>query len=105
MVSYSTWSTCTGRHSSDFKTRKSDIEQLGEGTCMYFKFMKYWMFIFFVCFVMSVPAMVINGNGDAYKNKEASSVLKKMMALTTMGNVGSYQDLDCNQAFLPDTDN
>ena len=45
---------------------------------------------------MSVPAMVINGNGDAYKNKEASSVFKQMMALTTMGNVGSYQDLDCN---------
>ena len=61
--------------------------------------------VFFVCFVLSVPAMVINGNGNAYKDKEASSVFKQMMALSTMGNVGSYQDLDCNQAFLPDTDN
>jgi len=104
MIRFPLWGTNTGMHSSVVSRRKSDVESLGEGTCMYFKFMKYWMFIFFVCFVLSVPAMVINGNGDAYPEREGT-IFKKLVALTTMGNVGSYQDLDCTSAVLPDTSN
>jgi hypothetical protein len=66
--------------------------------------MKYFMFIFFVCFILSIPSMVINGNGGAFVNKE-SNPFSKLMALTTMGNIGSYQDLACQAAFLPDTEN
>jgi hypothetical protein len=104
MVPYPVFGTDTGRHSSDYKQRRSEIEALGEGTCLYFKFMKYFMGIFFVCFVLSVPAMVINANGSAFTNAEATP-FKKLMALTTMGNIGSSQDLDCKSAFLPDTEN
>jgi hypothetical protein len=88
MVPYPLFATDTGIHSSDPKQRKSEIEPLGEGTCLYFKFMKYFMLIFFVCFVLSVPAMVINGNGSAFKDAEATP-FKKLMALTTMGNIGT----------------
>lgn len=104
MTPYPTWGTNTGRHSSVFKNRVSDIEPLGEGVCLYFKFMKYFMFIFFVCFVLSIPSMVINGNGGAF-NEHTANPFKKMMALTTMGNIGSYQDLACQAAVLPDTSN
>jgi hypothetical protein len=62
------------------------------------------MFIFFMCFILSIPSMVINGNGGAYEFKEANP-FKKLMALTTMGNIGSYQDLACQAALLPDTEN
>jgi hypothetical protein len=66
--------------------------------------MKYFMLIFFVSFVLSIPAMVINANGGAFAEAEATP-FKKLMALTTMGNIGSSQDLDCKSAFLPDTEN
>ena len=54
MVPYPVFGTDTGRHSSDFKQRRSEIEALGEGTCLYFKFMKYFMGIFFVLEAKSI---------------------------------------------------
>ena len=63
------------------------------------------MFIFFMCYILSIPSIVLNGNGGAFADKVVTNAAKKTMALTTMGNIGSYQDLACQSALLPDTEN
>jgi hypothetical protein len=53
------YNTEIGYHSVNRANRKSDIEELGEGTNMYFKFMKYFMFWFFIATLFSGPAISI----------------------------------------------
>ena len=55
MSSYSLLSTSTGWHSSNKQIRKSDVEELGEGTNLYFKFLKYFMILYFVAFLVTLP--------------------------------------------------
>ena len=66
MESYPLFGTNTGWHTSTVSGRKADIEQLGEGTNLYFKFLKYFMVIFLVCSVLSLPSLMINEQGVTY---------------------------------------
>lgn len=54
---YSFFSTDFGYHSSERKNRKMEAEELGEGTNLYFKLMKYFMCVFFMATLLSGPAL------------------------------------------------
>jgi len=88
MHPYALIGTNTGRHSTNKGSRKSDIEELGEGTCLYFKFLKYFMVLFFIAALISVPATLINLKGIEYEY--VSDGIHKYVAYTTLGSLGSY---------------
>jgi hypothetical protein len=58
--SYSILDAKTGWHRNSVDSRKSDIEQLGEGTNLYFKFLKYMMLCLILCTLLSIPSLMIN---------------------------------------------
>lgn len=92
----------TGMHSADRNSRKSDIFELGEGNMLYFKFLKYWMLIFCVVTVLSLPAICLYNDQFAYDSITTST---KGLATATFGNLGYYWDTSCSSANLPDTGN
>lgn len=53
------YNTEIGFHSTNRNNRKSDIEELGEATNLYFKFMKYFMLWFFIATLISGPAIAL----------------------------------------------
>ena len=57
--SFSVLDAKTGWHQNSTDRRKSDIEKLGEGTNLYFKFLKYMMFYLIICTVLSIPSFMI----------------------------------------------
>jgi len=100
---YPFFSTELGWHSTKKQMRRSDIEELGEGTNLYFKFLKYFMLIFFFCLVFSAPAAAIfmsGGNYDSITNQ-----IKYLTGLTTLGNLGPYTQMICASAYMPETFN
>ena len=100
---YPIFGTSTGWHSTNKDSRKSDIEELGEGTCLYFKFLKYFMVIFFVAALISLPATFINLNGNEYDY--VTDEYHKLLGYTTLGNLGSYVNQTCSSAYVPATIN
>lgn len=103
MDSFPLYETKTGWHRNSIDARKSDIEQLGEGTNLYFKFLKYIMFCLLLCSILSIPSLMINGLGFSYDSEERPYV--KLLAKTTLGSIGNYQNMACSSASLPDTMN
>ena len=101
---FSIFYTNLGSHSTDKNTRKSDIESLGEGTNLYFKFLKYFMLIFALCACISGPQIAANSNGVEYIDKEVHP-LSKFIAQTFLGNIGNVQELTCVSGDLPNTKN
>lgn len=99
-------STSTGWHSTNKDFRKSDIEDLGEGTCLYFKFLKYFMVLLLTWILISIPATIIYSSGTeySYATDNRSEILKSLlmyMATPTLGNLGSYMVQSCNSAQIP----
>jgi len=80
--------TSTGWHSTNKNHRKSDIEELGEGTCLYFKFLKYFMALLLIAAIISVPATVIYSSGIEYDY--VTDGFHKVLAYPTLGSLGSY---------------
>lgn len=60
------YNTDIGYHSENRANRKSDIEELGEATNLYFKFMKYFMLWFFIATLFSGPAIALFIYGVQY---------------------------------------
>jgi hypothetical protein len=53
-----------GWHSTNSKWRGSIIgDSLGEATNLYFKFLKYFIVIFFICSLLSAPAILVYSSG------------------------------------------
>lgn len=100
---YPLFSTDLGSHSDDRRDRRSEIEDLGEGTVLYFKFLKYWMFIFFISTVLSGPALAVFLYGMQYD--QITEPFYAYVARSFMGNMGSFTDMSCTNANLPDTKN
>jgi hypothetical protein len=92
-----------GNHSSDRRDRKSEIEDLGEGTVLYFKFLKYWGFIFFISTLLSGPALSVFLYGMQYD--QITEPFYQYVARSFMGNMGSYMDMSCTNTNLPPTKN
>jgi hypothetical protein len=77
-----------GTHSTDRKSRHSEIEEAGEGTVLYFKFLKYWMWVFFGAALLSGPAATVFVYGMEYD--ELKFPFWVPLAKTYMGNMGSF---------------
>jgi hypothetical protein len=61
------WTTL-GWHSTNQKWRASILgDSLGEATHLYFKFLKYFIFIFFICSLLSAPALAIYASGRQFE--------------------------------------
>ena len=60
------YSTETGWHSTERRTRESGIKDLGEGTNLYFKFLKYFMLLFLLCTLLSSPIITMFCFGMEY---------------------------------------
>jgi hypothetical protein len=100
---YPICSTDLGSHSEDRRERRSEIEDLGEGTVLYFKFLKYWMFVFFIATIFSGPALAVFMYGMQYDS--ITEPFYQYVSRTFMGNMGSYMDMSCTNAALPPTKN
>jgi hypothetical protein len=85
---YSLIGADTGVHSTDRRARKSDIEELGEGTNLYFKFLKYWMLLFFIATCLSGPALAVFAYGMEYD--QVAEPFVKWLSVASLGNMGSY---------------
>ena len=102
-VRYSVCGKATGFHSEHRPNRKSEIEDLGEGTVLYFKFMKYFMFLFVLCFGLSCPSLIIYTAGLEYTDIEDK--LTHYLGYTVMGNLGDYSDVLCHDGEIPPNHN
>ena len=71
---FSVLSTNLGYHSTDAANRKSEIESLGEGNNLYFKFLKYFMTVFVICACISGPQIATNSNGHEYESYDNHSL-------------------------------
>jgi hypothetical protein len=94
--------TDTGFHSTDRNTRKSEIEDLGEGTNLYFKFLKYFMCIFFVATLLCIPALSLYMYGTHYGE---IADFTQLTGFGSLGNLGTYLDAACASADLPQSRN
>lgn len=95
--------TDIGHHSTNRLNRKSEIEELGEATNLYFKFMKYFMLWFCVATVISGPAISLFIYGMQYD--QITDWYTRMTGMATMGNLGTYVDMSCASASLPPSRN
>ena len=64
------------------------MEELGEGTNLYFKFLKYFMVLFFVASLLSIPIYIIYGSELMIKNDWDKESM--FMVALTLANVGPY---------------
>lgn len=99
MSSYPVFGTSTGWHSIFKKVRKSQIEDLGEGTNLYFKFLKYFMFLFICCGIISIPQILINNRGVEYS--DVTNFVKSYFGAASIGNIGPYQEVNCKSSLIP----
>jgi hypothetical protein len=100
---YGLFGTNTGWHTTTIRNRKSDIEDLGEGTVLYFKFLKYMITLFFFCALFSGPIITVYLYGMGYDH--IKDPIQKIAAFSTMGNLQANKDLSCSAAQLPETYN
>ena len=104
VTEFSVIGTNLGYHSTNVRDRKSDIESLGEGNNLYFKFLKYFMLLFAICACISGPQIAANSNGVEFQKYETNN-FAAWIARTFLGNIGSYLDLTCVSGNLPNTKN
>ena len=77
-----------GYHSYERKNRKMDVEELGEGTNLYFKFLKYFVCVFFGATLISGPALTFFIWGRQYD--KVYDAYNHYVAISTIGNMGSF---------------
>ena len=65
--------------------RKSEFDQYGVGTVLYFQFLKYMGFLFMLMFVLSIPSMLF----FIYGTELTDSSLTKVVTAASLGNLGS----------------
>jgi hypothetical protein len=95
--------TDTGWHSTDKRKRHSDIEILGEGTNLYFKFLKYFMVLFFFCLIFALPLLGLFLSGGKFNGVD--NILQQYLGMYSLGNLGLSMDMTCASTSLPDTYN
>lgn len=95
---YPLFSTNTGWHSTVRSWRKSEIEELGEGANLYFKFLKYFMLLFLLCAGLSGPASAFYAFGFEYV--KVPDILNQAVGRMTMGSIGSATDSFCSSGKL-----
>lgn len=67
--------------------RRSDFYNMGVGVSLYFKFLKYIIFVLFCMSILSLPALIFFGLGSG--EEKAGGGIYFYLAKTTLGNLGS----------------
>ena len=69
--------------------RRSDFENYGAGTVMYFQLLKYFFWIFLLLLIVSLPSMAIyySGNTGSYL-----SDFKSFISLVSIGNMAQDEN-------------
>lgn len=60
----------TGYHFCCFTSKSTDIEKMGVGISLYFKFIKYLMGYFFLFIILSIPSIFLSYQGKFLKSLE-----------------------------------
>eukprot|EP00347_Sterkiella_histriomuscorum_P006063 403354206 len=85
------FSTNIGWHCCIKKLRDNDIKQYGVGVVLYFKFQKYFAFLFFLMTLLSLPNFLIYAEGGSFqknqKENEQSSSIRSYLSIMSMGNM------------------
>jgi hypothetical protein len=78
--------TKTGWHCCIKRFRKSDFGYLGTGTSLYFKMLKYLIFLFLILSILSVPSYFFYIAGGEI---DFSTIdIKTILTFFTLGNIG-----------------
>lgn len=68
--------------------RRSDFARLGVGVSLYFKFIKYAIWIFMIMSILSIPALTFF-IGSSRDTENTNVGIYTALASTTLGNLGS----------------
>ena len=97
---YSVFLTKMGWHSTSSQWRASEIDDsMGEATSLYFKFLKYYILIFFICSLFSGVAIAVYATQMEFDMANFS--LEKMITLVSPGNLIPQTDITCASAIIP----
>lgn len=84
----------TGSHNCCSRAqRKSDFQEYGVGTVLYFQFLKYMGCMFVLFFILAIPAMLF----FFYGTELADVTFTKVVTAASLGNLGSSSPV-CNSA-------
>lgn len=88
LVKYPICTTHTGWNLPSKRCRQTGLKEFGVGICLYFKWLKYLVCIFFVLVLLSIPALIffISASDGDFKTHPSFDT---MLALTTLGNMGT----------------
>lgn len=80
-------------HCSKEYTHSDIDDELGLGISIYFKQLKALLLMLFVCFLLSIPSMVLFWNGGYNDVSEGFRDAKSVVAAFTLGNIGQQSSL------------
>ena len=92
-------STKTGYHDCcSRRRRKSDFEEYGVGTVLYFQFLKYIGCLFLMMTVLAIPSMLFFFYGTELEDV----AFKKIVTSASLGNLGSSKPVCKEGRYLAD---
>lgn len=86
-TNYPICATHTGWYCLCKSWRKAEIRELGIGMSIYFKFLKYFMFVFLLMTALSIPSLYIYYHGDQVGDFTQLTLKQKLSAFS-LGNIG-----------------
>lgn len=87
--------TDLGCHTCIKSQRKSDFSDFGIGITLYFKMIKYLIYLFLILSMLSVPVFIIYWSGN---ETEIQFTSKQALSSFTLGNIGESEQI-CNSYF------
>ena len=103
VVPHPIFGTEIGSHSVDPKKRRSDVEQLGPATNLYFKMLKFFGVMFFVFHLISLPSMYLYWTGNAYEGHPLA--LQRLLSILSLGSLNTATELITAYANITDQSN
>eukprot|EP00347_Sterkiella_histriomuscorum_P010278 403376914 len=90
---FTVFGTRTGWHLPCRRVRQTDLGDLGVGFCVYFKMLKFFMILFLLFAILSLPAYLLFFSGNKTEGEEIT--IKFILSAFTLGNIGQSQQT-CN---------
>ena len=88
---FSVCGTKTGWHCCWKKYRKTDVAEMGIGMSLYFKMIKFFIFLFALFTIISIPSYIFFTDGDGLCSISQSTP-GIILSSITVGNLGSKLD-------------
>ena len=93
--------TKTGFHNCcNRQKRKSDLEEYGVGSVLYFQFLKYMAMLFGFMVLLSIPSMLFFYSGSSLGGTNIQAIIRA----TSLGNLGSSKPVCNREAFILNSD-